>query len=89
MWPQGTERGAEWLPRVLGLLLTLRLSNVWAVCLERNDDSISIPLYLGGQAGRQGEESASWLQEEKRMKGGEQSERNRKVTEITWTFPKG
>lgn len=37
-----------------GLLLTFKLSNVWAVCLERND-SISIPLYLGGARGREGE----------------------------------
>ena len=33
------------------LLLTLRLSNIWAVCLERNDDPVSIPLYLGIKGG--------------------------------------
>lgn len=46
-----------------GLLLPLKFSNVWAVCLERND-SVSIALYLGGPAGRGGaggEESASCL----------------------------
>lgn len=29
------------------------------------------------------------LQEEKSLKGGEQSDRNRKVTEITWDFLEG
>lgn len=29
------------------------------------------------------------LQEEKSLKGGEQSNRNRKVTEMTWDFPEG
>lgn len=43
------------------LLLTPRLSNVWADCLGKNDDSISIPLYLGGAGGGAVEESVSWF----------------------------
>lgn len=51
MCSQETERGAELFPRVLGTAPHIQASNIWAVCLERNDDSVSIPLYLGIKGG--------------------------------------
>ena len=73
---------------------TLRLSNVWAVCLEMMNPFPSCFIWEAGQ-GWAGE-SASWLegpkselQEEKGTKGGGRRDRDRKVTEVTWALGEG